>query len=289
MTRKLVVLALCLLTLPALAQKPEVKITPLKDSLYLLQGRGGNVVASLGDDGVLMIDNDFANYRPAYQAALDSLGDAEARFVINTHWHGDHTGGNAGWGESGSVILAHDNVRQRLSTTQVNKFFDRTTEASPAAAWPLVTYADSLALHVNGDTVEVQHYPAGHTDGDSVIFFVNANVVHMGDHYFKDRFPFVDLASGGSVDGFVDNIAGLLERVDGNTIIVPGHGDLANRADLKRYHQMLLETRKTVRDMLARGMDLEAIQARGLGKKWEAWGEFFINEDAWISFIVASS
>ena len=289
MTRKLVVLALCLLTLPALAQKPEVKITPLKDSLYLLQGRGGNVVASLGDDGVLMIDNDFANYRPAYQAALDSLGDAKVRFVINTHWHGDHTGGNAGWGESGSVILAHDNVRQRLSTTQVNKFFDRTTEASPAAAWPLVTYADSLALHVNGDTVEVQHYPAGHTDGDSVVFFVKANVVHMGDHYFKDRFPFVDLASGGSVDGFVDNIAALLERVDGNTIIVPGHGDLANRADLKRYHQMLLETRKTVRDMLARGMDLEAIQARGLGKKWEAWGKLFINEDAWISFIVASS
>ena len=289
MTRKLVVLALCLLTLPALAQKPEVKITPLKDSLYLLQGRGGNVVASLGDDGVLMIDNDFANYRPAYQAALDSLGDAEVRFVINTHWHGDHTGGNAGWGESGSVILAHDNVRQRLSTTQVNKFFDRTTEASPAAAWPLVTYADSLALHVNGDTVEVQHYPAGHTDGDSVVFFVKANVVHMGDHYFKDRFPFVDLASGGSVDGFVDNIAALLERVDGKTVIVPGHGDLANRADLKRYYQMLLETRKTVRDMLARGMDLEAIQARGLGKKWEAWGKAFINEDTWISFIVASS
>ena len=289
MTRKLVVLALCLLTLPDLAQQPEVKITPLKDSLYLLQGRGGNVVASLGDDGVLMIDNDFANYRPAYQAALDSLGDAEVRFVINTHWHGDHTGGNAGWGESGSVILAHDNVRQRLSITQVNKFFDRTTEASPAAAWPLVTYADSLALHVNGDTVEVQHYPAGHTDGDSVVFFVKANVVHMGDHYFKDRFPFVDLASGGSVDGFVDNIAALLERVDGKTVIVPGHGDLANRADLKRYYQMLLETRKTVRDMLARGMDLEAIQARGLGTKWEAWGKAFINEDTWISFIVASS
>jgi glyoxylase-like metal-dependent hydrolase (beta-lactamase superfamily II) len=180
-------------------------------------------------------------------------------------------------------------VRKRLSTRQVNEFFGRTTEPSPAAAWPLVTYGDSAALHVNGDTAEIQHFPTGHTDGDSMVFFVKANVVHTGDQYFKDRFPFVDLASGGNVDGFIDNIAALLERVDGDTVIVPGHGDLADRKDLERYHAMLLETRKTVRDMQARGMDLEAIQARGLGKKWESWGKNFISEDAWISFIVTSS
>jgi len=289
MTRTLLALVAWLLALPVLAQAPEVKITAIKDSLYLLQGRGGNVVASVGDDGVLMIDNDYGNYQPAYQKALDSLGNDQARFVINTHWHGDHTGGNAAWAQRGGVVMAHDNVRQRLSTRQVNEFFGRTTEASPAAAWPLVTYADSLALHVNGDTVEVQHYPAGHTDGDSVVFFVKANVVHMGDHYFKDRFPFVDLASGGSVDGFVDNIAALLERVDGKTVIVPGHGSLATREDLQRYHAMLLETRKTVRDMQSQGMNLEAIQARGLGDKWKSWGGGFINEANWISFIVSSS
>ena len=289
MTRTIAVLALCLLALPGLAQTPEVNTIPITDSLYLLQGRGGNVVAFMGDDGVLLIDNDYANYRPAYQAALAKLGNAEARFVINTHWHGDHTGGNAGWAESGSVILAHDNVRQRLSTRQVNEFFGRTTEASPAAAWPLVTYADSLALHINGDTLEVQHYPAGHTDGDSVVFFIGANVVHMGDHYFKDRFPFVDLASGGSIDGFIDNIAALLKRVDGKTVIVPGHGALAKRGDLQRFYEMLLATRQAVHDMQAEGMDLEAMQARGLAKKWDSWGKNFISEDAWISFIVASS
>jgi len=267
---------------------PSVTTTAINDHLYLLKGRGGNVVASVGSDGVLLIDDDYANYQPAYKAAIAKLGNDQARFVINTHWHGDHTGSNAAWGETGSVIVAHDNVRQRLSTRQVNKFFDRVTEASPAAAWPLVTYAESMALHLNGDTIEVRHLPSGHTDGDSAVFFLESNVLHTGDHFFKDRFPFVDLASGGSVGGFIKNIETLLSMVGTDTVIVPGHGSLAGRQDLENYLEMLLATRDEVHKLMKAGLKLEAIQATGLDQRWESWGGGFINEANWIAFIVAS-
>ncbi len=281
-------LGLCIVALPVFAQDPSVQTTHIKGPLYLLQGRGGNVVVSVGDDGVAMIDTDYGNYAPAYKTAIQALADGSPRFVINTHWHGDHTGGNAFWGERGSVILAHDQVLQRMSTRQENKFFGRVTEASPVVAWPVVTYADSLALHFNGDTLEVQHYASGHTDGDSVVFFVGQNVVHMGDHYFKDRFPFIDMASGGSVAGFISNVEALLGKVDAQTIIVPGHGDLANRGDLQRYLDMLVATRAEVKAMQAKGMDLAAMQAKGLDSKWQSWGLKFINQDNWIGFLVAS-
>ncbi len=288
--RTLILLAL-VLSISAQAQpedEPTVSVTPIKDGLYLLQGRGGNVVASWGEDGMLLVDDDYPQYQPAYLQAVKALGADGVRFIVNTHWHGDHTGGNAAWGESGSVILAHDNVRQRLSTRQDIKAFNRVVEASPKTAWPLVTFADSLALHVNGQTVEVQHFPRGHTDGDSMVFFVEANVVHTGDHYFKDRFPFVDIGSGGSVDGLIDNILALLERVDFYTIIVPGHGSIANREDLARYYNMLMETREEVRAMQARGMELEAMQAAGLDARWDSWGSGFITAERWISFIASS-
>ena len=284
----------CLVLMLAIAggatgQSPTVETTPLGSGLFLLKGRGGNVLASVGPDGVLLVDNDYGNYQPAYAEALAALDADGVRFVVNTHWHGDHAGSNAAWGESGSVIMAHDNVRQRLSTRQENKLFKRVTEPSPPSAWPLVTYADSLALHVNGQTVELQHYPNGHTDGDSVVYFLQADVVHMGDHFFKDRFPFVDMSSGGTVDGFINNVAVVLNRVGAETTIVPGHGDLADQADLKRYHAMLLETRAEVRAMQDNGMGLEAIVDRGLDDKWESWGSGFINEERWITFLVTGS
>ncbi len=282
-----VLLGLCLFAATVIAETPSVTTTAIKDGLYLLQGRGGNVMASVGDDGVLLIDSDYANYLPAYQQALTALGDGRARFLINTHWHGDHTGGNTYWGEQGAVIVAHDNVRERMSSSQDNKLLGL-VEPSPVAAWPMVTYDDSLALHVNGDTVEVRHYPGGHTDGDSVVFFVKANVVHLGDHFFKDRFPFVDIDSGGTVDGFIANVALLLEKISADTVIIPGHGSLANRADLQRYYNMLVATRAAVKSMQAEGLDLAAIQARGLDAQWASWGGGFIKQDNWISFIVLS-
>ena len=283
-------LALLILAAPGLvAEEPvTVAVTSLQGPLHLLQGQGGNVVASVGSDGVLLVDDDYGQHAPAYQEALEGLQGKTVRFVLNTHWHGDHTGGNAYWGERGAVVVAHTNVRERMSTRQEMKALGRVIEPSPPAALPVVTFGDSLALHFNGGTIEVQHLPTGHTDGDSVVFFPEENLVHMGDLFFKDRFPFVDIGSGGNVFGFIASVESVLERVDAATTIIPGHGSVANRADLERYHGMLTTTSALVKQRLADGDSVEAITAQGLGEQWSGWGGGFINEAAWISFIAGS-
>jgi glyoxylase-like metal-dependent hydrolase (beta-lactamase superfamily II) len=270
---------------------PSVETTPLTGNLYLLQGKGGNVVASVGEDGILLIDTDYGEYATAYHGALKSLADGEvkASYVINTHWHGDHVGSNAYWGERGAVIMAHGNVYARMSTRQEMKAFDRVVEPSPKVALPVVTYGDAIALHFNGDDIEVQHAPRSHTDGDSVVYFSAHNVVHMGDLFFKDRYPFVDMGSGGNVLSFTDNVAKVLARVDEDTVIVPGHGGgVANRADLQRYYDMLVSSTATVKAKLAKGMSVAAIAAEGVGDDWVAWDSGFISTEAWVGFIAAS-
>ncbi|TXS96680.1 MBL fold metallo-hydrolase [Parahaliea maris] len=291
---RLLLSAALAVSLPLSAQEDAelvVKVSPLPAPLHLLQGRGGNVVASVGEDGVLIIDDDYTNYAPVYAETLKGLaaaGEATPRFVLNTHWHFDHTGGNAFWGERGAVIVAHDNVYQRMSTRQEMKAMNRVVEPSPRPALPVVTYADSLALRFNGTTIEAQYYPSGHTDGDSVVYFVEQNVVHMGDHFFKDRFPFVDLGSGGSVGGYLNNVRAVLKRIDTNTVVVPGHGDLATRADLRSYVGMLEATIGLVNDRLDDGASVDEIVAEGLGNKWDSWGAGFIDEAKWIRTIAAS-
>ena len=270
---------------------PTVTTTALTGKLHLLQGRGGNVVASIGEDGVLIIDDDYAEMVPAYEAALTDLigADANPRFIINTHWHLDHVGGNLFWADRGAVVVAHTNVRERMSTRQEMKFFDRVVEASPAGALPVITYGDSLALHFNGEDIEVQHHAAGHTDGDSVVYFTGENVVHMGDLFFKDGFPFVDLGSGGSVSGYIAAVEAVLARVDDASVIVPGHGaSLADKADLQRYRDMLATTSAAVRARLAAGENVDSIIEDGLGEEWAAWGTGFIDEAKWIGFIANS-
>lgn len=287
-----VLLALGALATGASAQEapPTVTTTALTGTLHLLQGRGGNVVASIGDDGVLIIDDDYEEMVPAYEAALTDLVGANAnpRFIINTHWHFDHVGGNLFWADRGAVVMAHSNVRERMSSRQDMKFFDRVVEASPAGALPVITYGDSLALHFNGDDIEVQHYASAHTDGDSAVYFTGENVLHMGDLFFKDGFPFVDLGSGGSVAGYVAAVDAALARVDDATVIVPGHGSLADKADLQRYRDMLVTTSGAVQARLAAGESVDSIIDRGLGEEWGAWGTGFIDEATWIGFIANS-
>jgi glyoxylase-like metal-dependent hydrolase (beta-lactamase superfamily II) len=275
---------------PADSEKPQVSTTALKGPLHMLQGRGGNVVASVGQDGILLVDDDYAEYAPAYREALDALGKSgtEPRIVLNTHWHGDHTGSNGFWGQRGALLMAHDNVRRRMSTRQEMKAFDRVVEPSPPEALPVVTYGDSLVVHFNGDDVEVQHYANAHTDGDSVVYYARENVVHMGDLYFKDRFPFVDLHSGGNVFGYIAAVEAVLARVDEDTVIVPGHGSLANRADLKGYLDMLTRTSTSVKAALEGGASADEIIEKGLGAEWESYGSGFINEESWIRFIAGS-
>jgi glyoxylase-like metal-dependent hydrolase (beta-lactamase superfamily II) len=271
--------------------EPTVRITPIQGSLYLLQGKGGNVVASVGGDGILLIDDDYADYDKAYHKALKTISGSEGlpKFVINTHWHGDHVGGNPFWTERGAVILAQDNVYERMSGRQEMKFLDRVVEPSPKAALPVVTYRDAMSLHFNDSTILVEHYPGGHTDGDSVVFFPADNVVHMGDLLFTDRFPLVDLDNGGNVLGLTTNVAAVLNRIDDKTVVVPGHGPtLASKADLQRFHQMLLATTELVKSRLGQGMSVEEISQQGLGEQWQTWGEGFINTGIWISFIAGS-
>jgi len=270
---------------------PSVSVEALRGPLHLMQGQGGNVVASVGFDGVLLVDDDYPQLADAYAEAIAKLTNAPLApsFVLNTHWHGDHTGNNEFWGMKGAIIVAHSNVRARMSTPQEIAALGMKVEPSPSIALPMVTYADSIALHFNGGDIEVQHYPAGHTDGDSVVYYVNDNVVHMGDLYFKDAFPFVDLSSGGSVGGYIANVESVLARVDEGTLIVPGHGSLANRADLERYLAMLKATRNAVQASLDKGMDADAIVAAGLGEEWASWGGGFIDEEKWIRTLVADA
>lgn len=287
--------ALFLFSLPVFAQAQpaanvKVKITGLTETLHLLQGRGGNVVASVGDDGILLVDNDFAPLAPAYQQALDSLSGAAnvPRFVLNTHWHGDHAGANQHWGEAGAVLVAHGNVRKRMSRPSLHPVTGANTPASSPAALPVVTYADALTLHINGDDVELQHLPGGHTDGDSVVFFVEQNVVHMGDLFFNDAFPFVDTSSGGSLDGYLANVENVLAKIDDKTVIVPGHGPLASKDDLARYADMIRATRAEVEAALATGKSVPAIITAGLTPRWKPWGQGFIKEAQWIATIAAA-
>ncbi|MDZ7782921.1 MAG: MBL fold metallo-hydrolase [Halioglobus sp.] len=266
-----------------------VSVEALRGPLHLLQGRGGNVVASVGFDGILLIDDDYAELGPEYEKAIAGLTEFGLMpgFVVNTHWHADHTGNNEYWASRGAVILAHENVRVRMSTPQEIEALDMQVEPSPRMALPMVTFEDSLALHFNGGDIEVQHYAAGHTDGDSVIYYVEDNVVHTGDLFFKDAYPFIDLSSGGSVDGYIASVEAVLSRVDDGTLIVPGHGDTANREDFERFLAMLKSTTEAVRTALDKGLSVEEIQQLTLGAKWADWGEGFIDEKAWIATIAA--
>jgi glyoxylase-like metal-dependent hydrolase (beta-lactamase superfamily II) len=279
--------------LPAAAEeapKPEIKVTPVKGTLYSFSGRGGNVTASIGEDGVLLVDANYGETASAYDEKIRELaGDgAVPRFLVNTHWHFDHTGGNQFFAERGSVIIAHENIRARMSTRQEMKRLNRVMEPSPKAALPVVTYGDSVALHFNGDDIEVRHYPRGHTDGDSVLYFAAANVVHVGDILFTARFPFVDIESGGNVFNLIENVADILRRIDDQTVVIAGHGAITDKAGLADYHRMLVATSEQVKAALADGKSVDEITAAGLGDEWDSWGTGFIDEAAWIRSIADS-
>lgn len=283
--------ALALAALPAAAQQRdfsqvEIKAVPVAGNVYMLQGAGGNIGVSVGKDGLLIVDDQFAPLADKIKAALKGLGEGRLHFVLNTHWHGDHTGGNEAFGREAHII-AHDNVRKRLAAGQMLR--GTQVDPAPPGALPVVTFGESLSIHFNGEEIKAIHFPKGHTDGDSIIFFTGANVVHMGDQFFAGRFPFVDLESGGTVQGLIDNIAKVLAEIPANARIIPGHGALSTVEDLKAYHRMLVETTDVVRKAMAAGKSLQEIQAAGFPETWKDWGSGFINTEAWIATIHASS
>lgn len=264
-------------------QDVTVKTQKINGNVSMLQGRGGNVGASVGADGILIVDDDYAQVAPKLAEALKALGSDKPRFILNTHWHGDHTEGNKFFGGKDSLIVAHTNVRRRLSTEQM--IFGNKVAPYPESALPVITYEQTMSIYFNGEEIRVTHFPNGHTDGDSIIFFTKSNVVHMGDHYFKERFPFVDLENGGSVQGLMRNIADVLRQVPADAKIIPGHGSISNPDELKTYHQMLVETVDVVQKGITSGKTLEGLKKDGLPEKYKAWGSGFIKTDVWIETI----
>ncbi len=283
-----VFVALCLFATFAFMQqqdfsKVRMKTTKVAGNVYMLEGSGGNIGVSVGSDGVLIVDDQYAPLADKIKAALKELGQGKLKFVINTHWHGDHTGGNAIFGVD-STIIAHANVRKRLGSENVNRSGQKVPPA-PKEALPIITFDESLSVHFNGEEIKAIHYPSGHTDGDGVIFFTGSNVVHMGDDFFAARFPFVDLNSGGSVEGLVRNIGNVLAKLPAGVKIIPGHGPISTAEDLKAYHQMLVETVDVVRKQMKAGKSLDEIKAAGLPEKYKDWGSGFISAPVWIETI----
>ncbi|MBF7075014.1 MBL fold metallo-hydrolase [Glaciecola sp. MH2013] len=253
--------------------KIEVKAEPVRGSVHMLVGAGGNIGVSAGPDGLLIVDDQYAGLADKIAAALSTISDKQTRYVINTHFHGDHTGSNAFFSKNkNATIFAHENVRVRLAAGD---------DTDPASL-PVVTYEKGVKFHMNGETVHVYHLSNAHTDGDSAVWFEQPDVLHTGDLFFKDWFPFIDLNSGGSVAGYITAVETLISMIDDDTKIIPGHGSMANKADYQRFVDMIKETYAYVQAKKAQGMSEDDVVAAGLEDKWDSWAWQFIGEERWI-------
>jgi len=281
-----VLLAIAIIDAPAQGNFDDVVIKThhVAGNVHMLEGSGGNIGVSAGEDGILIVDDQFKPLAGKIRAALQGIKKGDLRFVLNTHFHGDHVGGNEVFGRD-ATIVAHDNVRRRLSTrTESSR---GTREPAPKEAWPVITFDHSVSIHFNGERIEVLHVPSGHTDGDSIIFFTGSNVVHMGDQMFSGLFPFVDTEGGGSLKGYTDNVAAVIARVPDDVKVIPGHGPISTIKELKEFHGMLIETAAIVEKKIKAGATLDTIKAEGL-PGWESWSWQFISTERWIESLHAS-
>jgi glyoxylase-like metal-dependent hydrolase (beta-lactamase superfamily II) len=286
-----VMAAVVLTALPARAQGQdfstvEIKATKVAGSIWMLEGAGGNIGVSTGPDGLLIVDDQFLPLADKIKAALKGISpDGKLAFVVNTHWHGDHTGGNRVFGKD-ATIIAQNNVRKRLATPQDRG--GKKSEASPNEALPVITFEDGVTIWWNGERIDVVHVPHGHTDGDAIIFFKGSNVVHMGDQFFNGSFPFIDVASGGDLTGYVMNVADMLARIPADAKIIPGHGPLGTVDDLKKFQTMLAKTTDYVRQEIAKGMTLEEAKKAGLPDEWKSYASDFITVEKWVETVYTS-
>jgi glyoxylase-like metal-dependent hydrolase (beta-lactamase superfamily II) len=262
-------------------QPVTVKTHPVSGNVYMLEGRGGNIGVSAGEDGLLIVDTQFDNMAGPIRDALNALNKGSLKCIVNTHFHGDHTGGNRALAQDVPVI-AHDNVRVRMLGT------GDVSDAAFRNSLPLVTYADAASIHFNGEEIRLVHMPPAHTDGDTVVHFTKSNVYHLGDLFFNGAFPFIDLAGGGDVQGYLDDVTKLIETIPDNAKIIPGHGPLATKQDLIAFRAALEETVGIVRKGIAAGKDQEQLQKEGLPDNYDSYGKGFIGTNRWISIVFQS-
>jgi cyclase len=285
-------IVVCAVGLPAAAQnfdEVEIESQKLAEGVYMLTGAGGNIGVSAGADGVVLIDDQYAPLTDKIRAAVAKLDEHPIRFVLNTHWHGDHTGGNENLGRTGAVLVAHENVRQRMSVEQLIEAFGRSVPASPPAALPVVTFTRDVTFHLNGDELYAFHVERAHTDGDTIVHFRRADVVHMGDTLFNGMYPFIDISSGGSIDGVIAAADAVLAIAGPQTRIIAGHGPLAGRAELTAYRDMLRSVRERVEPLRTAGKTRDEVVAAKPTEDLDGkWGGGFIDGDRFVSFVYDS-
>lgn len=269
--------------------KVEIKAIALTPNIYMLIGAGGNLGLSTGKNGPFLIDDQYAPLTEKILASIANITDQPIKFLINTHWHFDHTGGNENIGKGDTIIVAHENVRTRMSKGQMMKAFDFNVPPAAPQALPVVTFPSGLTFHWNDETIEVIHFPESHTDGDTVIFFKKANVIHTGDLFFNGIYPFIDAQSGGSLKGMIQSIEKILTRADMNTKIIPGHGPLATKADLETYKEMLTSVYTRILALKKSGKSDEEIIASKPTADFDAkWGKGFLSPDKWVSIVCSA-
>lgn len=290
--RAVAALALALVSTVAPAQRDfsrvEVAATRLGESTYMLTGAGGNMGLSVGEDAVFLIDDQFAPLTDRINGAIAKITPKPVRFVLNTHWHFDHTGGNENYGKAGALIVAHENVRRRMGTDQFIESMKRSVPAAPAAALPVVTFTDGVSFHLNGEEIRAMHVARAHTDGDTIVHFLKSDVIHMGDVFFNEMYPFIDLSSGGGIRGTIAACDRVLAIAGANTRVIPGHGPLTDRAGLQAYRDMLAGVLSRVEALVREGRKVEEIvAAKPTAPFDDKWGKGFIKPDRFAETVAA--
>ncbi|MEE9409258.1 MAG: MBL fold metallo-hydrolase [Polaribacter sp.] len=267
------------ITFSVQCQKKEVKIETAKltNQVYMLKGQGGNIGLFIGDDGIFMIDDQFAPLSAKILVAVKNITDKPLTYLINSHWHGDHTGGNENMQKEGALIVAHKNVRKRMNVDQI--VGGKAKKAAVNEALPVITFSDDLMMHINNDAIFISHIHNAHTDGDALIYFTTNNVLHTGDSYFQGKFPYIDLDSGGSINGYIEGIKKMILLTDDKTKVIPGHGNISNKADLKVYLIMLEQVRENVLKEIDKGQTLKQVtDNKELTEKYNSFSGWITGE-----------
>lgn len=267
-------------------EKVQIKTIPLTENIYMLMGQGGNIGLSVGEDGVFMIDDQFAPLTKKIKKAISNITDKKIKFMINTHWHFDHTGGNENLGKDGVILVSHDNVRERMSKDGFIQAFNKKIPASSKIALPVITFNDSMTFHLNNEEIEVIHQKNAHTDGDAIIFFKDSNVIHTGDVYFNGFYPFIDNSSKGSIKGVIKSVNYLLSRANNQTKIIPGHGKLSNKRQLREYRDTLVILNNRMQSLINQNKTIEEIvQMKPNADIDKVWGDGFLSPEKFLRIL----